>query len=91
MEAAGEPTWPQAPLGLCRCDNHVRNFIRRPAGPHGAWASVDWEYSGWGDPAFDIAQWATHASYTETPLSHWTWALAVYVRRAAELGRYDGR
>ena len=49
----------------------LRNFIRRP----GCWASVDWEYGGWGDPAFDAAQWATHASYVEVPPSHWAWAL----------------
>jgi hypothetical protein len=53
-------TWRIAPIGggannlLYRCDNNLRNFVRRP----GCWASVDWEYGGWGDPAFDAAQCA---------------------------------
>jgi aminoglycoside phosphotransferase (APT) family kinase protein len=85
LEAEDWPTWPETPLGLCRCDNNVRNYIRRP----GAWASVDWEYAGWGDPAFDVAQWATHASLTEAPLARWTWALEAYPRRVAELGTRD--
>jgi thiamine kinase-like enzyme len=85
LEADALPAWPAPPLGLCRCDNNLRNYIRRP----GTWASVDWEYSGWGDPAFDVAQWATHASYTDVPLSRWDWALEAYVRRAGELGRRD--
>jgi hypothetical protein len=85
FEEDEEPTWPQAPLGLCRCDNNVRNYVRRPD----AWASVDWEYGGWGDPAFDVAQWITHASYTDVPRSRWKWVLDVYLRRAAELGRAD--
>jgi thiamine kinase-like enzyme len=87
VEAVEEPTWPEAPLGLCRCDNNVRNYIRVPVQPYGAWASVDWEYSGWGDPAFDAAQWMAHAAYTEAPLSRWAWALEAYPRRAAELAR----
>jgi thiamine kinase-like enzyme len=41
---------------------------------------VDWEYSGWGDPAFDVAQWATHASYTDVPFSRWAWVLDAYCR-----------
>jgi aminoglycoside phosphotransferase (APT) family kinase protein len=87
MEAAKEPTWPKAPLGLCRCDNNLRNYIRRPVPPHRAWASVDWEYSGWGDPAFDAAQWMAHAAYVEAPFSRWEWALEAYPRRATELAR----
>jgi aminoglycoside phosphotransferase (APT) family kinase protein len=85
LDAADDPTWPKAPLGLCRCDNNVGNFVRRPR----LWASVDWEYAGWGDPAFDVAQWATHASLTEVLPSRWTWALEAYPRRAAELGNSD--
>jgi aminoglycoside phosphotransferase (APT) family kinase protein len=78
FEAVESPAWPEPPVTLCRVDNNVRNYVRRP----GAWASVDWEYSGWGDPAFDVAQWATHASYTDVPLSRWTDVLDAYCRRS---------
>jgi thiamine kinase-like enzyme len=50
---------------------------------------VDWEYSGWGDPAFDVAQWATHASMVDVPLARWQWALDAYCRRAGERGFDD--
>jgi hypothetical protein len=80
-----DPTWPEPPVALCRVDNNVRNYLRRP----GHWASVDWEYSGWGDPAFDVAQWATHASYVDVPAARWEWALDAYCQRAGERGFDD--
>jgi aminoglycoside phosphotransferase (APT) family kinase protein len=85
FEAIECPEWPRAPVALCRCDNNIRNYLRRP----GTWASVDWEYSGWGDPAFDVAQWATHASYTDVPAERWEWALDAYYRLADERGASD--
>lgn len=57
------PAWPQPPVALCRGDPNISNFLRRP----GTWASVDWEYSGWGDPAFEIADLATHPKYDAVP------------------------
>ncbi len=54
------PRWPRPPLRLCRGDPNIRNFIRRP----NSWASVDWEYSGWGDPAFEIADFLVHAAHS---------------------------
>ncbi|MXX24071.1 MAG: aminoglycoside phosphotransferase family protein [Caldilineaceae bacterium SB0668_bin_21] len=57
------PRWPRPPLHLCRGDPNIRNFIRRPL----SWASVDWEYSGWGDPAFEIADFLVHAAHFEWP------------------------
>jgi aminoglycoside phosphotransferase (APT) family kinase protein len=85
FESVECPEWPEAPVTLCRVDNNVRNYVRRP----GIWASVDWEYSGWGDPAFDVAQWATHASYTEVPAARWQWVLDAYCRQASERGFDD--
>lgn len=58
------PRWTSAPVALCRLDNNVTNYIRRP----GPWASVDWEYSGWGDPAFDVANLMTHVAYVDAPV-----------------------
>lgn len=62
-EAIDWPGWPPPRLCFCRADPNIRNFIRRP----GAWASVDWEYSGWGDPAFEIADLLTHAAHIDWP------------------------
>ena len=58
------PSWPRPPLRFCRGDPNIRNFIRRP----GSWASVDWEYSVWGDPAFEIADFLVHAAHISWPL-----------------------
>ena len=57
------PHWPRPPLHVCRGDPNIRNFIRRPL----SWASVDWEYSGWGDPAFEIADLLVHAAHVNWP------------------------
>jgi aminoglycoside phosphotransferase (APT) family kinase protein len=74
LDAARFPRWPPAPVTLCRCDNNVANFVRRP----GLWASVDWEYSGWGDPAFDVANLVTHVAYLPAPPSRWEWVRDAY-------------
>jgi thiamine kinase-like enzyme len=55
-------------------DNNVTNYVRRP----GLWASVDWEYSGWGDPAFDVANLITHVTYKDVPASQWPSLIAAY-------------
>jgi aminoglycoside phosphotransferase (APT) family kinase protein len=53
------PDWPPPPVTLCRADSNPQNFLRRPAGL----VSVDWEYSGWGDPAFELAELRCHPAY----------------------------
>ncbi len=32
---------------------------------------MDWEYSGWGDPAEDIAEMMSHATYMDVPSVRW--------------------
>ena len=63
-----------SPLALCRVDSNTLNFIRRP----GAWASVDWEYSGWGDPAFEIADMMSHPKFMAVSATRWQWVMALY-------------
>jgi thiamine kinase-like enzyme len=46
---------------------------------------VDWENSGWGDPAFEIANLITHPAYIKVPLSRWDWVIDAY----CELARDD--
>jgi aminoglycoside phosphotransferase (APT) family kinase protein len=76
FERAELPAWADAPVALCRVDNNTLNFIRRP----GQWASVDWENAGWGDPAFDIADWMTHAAYLDVSPDRWQWVVEAYSR-----------
>ncbi len=74
LETRQFPEWPAAPVALCRLDNNIANFVRRP----GQWASVDWEYSGWGDPAFDVANLVTHVSTLGVPAHRWQWVIDTY-------------
>jgi hypothetical protein len=74
------PGWPAAPPALCRVDPNHLNIIRRP----GLWASVDWENSGWGDPAFEIADLMAHPAYATVPAGRWDWVVAVYGQLTAE-------
>ena len=59
--------WTGRTVSLCRADNNTLNFIRRDDN----WASVDWENSGWGDPAFDIANLITHPAYIGMENLNW--------------------
>ena len=74
LETSQFPEWPKAPVTLCRLDNNITNYIRRP----GQWASVDWEYSGWGDPAFDVANLMTHVTFRDVAPSRWHWFVDRY-------------
>jgi hypothetical protein len=74
------PSWPVPPLHLCRCDLNLRNFIRRPA----AWASVDWEYSGWGDLAYESANLLTHPTYMTVTPARRDWVLDTYAALCGE-------
>jgi thiamine kinase-like enzyme len=68
------PTWPTPRLTFCHGDTNIRNVVRRS----GTWASVDWEYSGWGDPAFEIADLITHAAHLTVPPERWEWVIRTY-------------
>jgi aminoglycoside phosphotransferase (APT) family kinase protein len=79
LDAWHAPRWPAPEMALARCDPNVRNILRRP----GPWASVDWENSGWGDPAFEIADLMAHPSYLHVPEARWEWVIAAYVCHGA--------
>ena len=74
FESAELPEWDEKHVSLVRLDNNTRNYIRRP----GPWLSVDWENSGWGDTAFDVANLMTHAAYLDVPASRWAWVAKRY-------------
>lgn len=74
------PDWPEPSLTLCRVDPNPLNFIRRP----GLWGSVDWENSGWGDPAFEIADLMTHPAYLDVPASQRELVVDLYCQLAGD-------
>jgi len=80
VEAARLPDWPAPRLALCRVDPNTLNFVRRP----GDWASVDWENSGWGDPAYEIADLITHPAYAGVPAERWEWMISAYCARRGD-------
>ena len=72
---------PPAPtLALCRNDSNTLNFIRRPD----QWLSVDWENSGWGDPAFEIVDIICHPQYASVPAERWQWVVRLYGEMVAD-------
>ena len=81
LNALNEWTWPKVSPALCRVDANTSNFIRRPD----AWASVDWENSGWGDPAFEIADLITHPAYLGTTPERWKWVVNTYCNLRASV------
>jgi aminoglycoside phosphotransferase (APT) family kinase protein len=68
------PEWPQPEHTLCRVDPNILNFIRSPF----QWASVDWENSGWGDPAFEVGDLMAHPAYTAVPSELWERVIHTY-------------
>ena len=68
------------PTALCRVDSNTLNFIRRP----GVWASVDWEYSGWGDPAFEIADMMSHPKFMNVSAERWSWVMQLYAEMTGD-------
>ena len=66
--------WERMPITLCRIDPNVSNFIRGKK----RLTSVDLEYSGCGDPAFDIADLMAHPTYMDVDLSRWPWLTRAY-------------
>jgi thiamine kinase-like enzyme len=82
IQQAALPAWLPPPLVLCRVDPNTLNFVRRKP----SWASVDWENSGWGDPAFEIADLITHPAYATVPAERWSWLIESYYARRGDTG-----
>jgi aminoglycoside phosphotransferase (APT) family kinase protein len=82
LEAYSFPSWPQPAIRLCRGDPNIANMVRRP----GRWASVDWEYSGWGDPASEIAGLLVHPAYLDAPAERLDWLLERYAAQSPDAG-----
>jgi aminoglycoside phosphotransferase (APT) family kinase protein len=82
FEAHAFPIWPPPPTALRRGDPNIRNIVQRP----GPWASVDWEYSGWSDPALEVADLIAHAAYLNVPAERWEWVTRQYAELVTDPG-----
>lgn len=80
LETKQYPDWPPVQTTLIHCDCNPRNFVRRPSG----WLSVDWENSGWGDPALEVADVMAHAGMMTVPLDYWPQFAQVYADRCGD-------
>jgi len=69
------------PLGLCRADQNLANGIW---GADGRLRWVDWEYSGWGDPALDLAELRWHAALADLAPAQHAWLRDHYRRPAGD-------
>lgn len=70
------PKFPNAAPALCRVDANWRNFIES----EDKILSVDWENSGWGDPAFEIADLMTHPAYETVIPDNWETVINIYTQ-----------
>ena len=66
--------------GLCRVDGNTRNFLRRD----GRWLSVDWENSGWGDPAFEMVDLMCHPAYLDVSPQRWQRVMQQYAQMTGD-------
>jgi len=74
-------------LRLCRADTNLANAIW---GCDGKIRWVDWEYSGWGDPALELAETRWHASMTELRQEQYIWLRQNY-RRPTDDDSFEAR
>jgi aminoglycoside phosphotransferase (APT) family kinase protein len=61
---------------LVRVDGNLDNVLRTAGG---SLVFLDWEYSGWGDPAYDLAELRWHPRGQHVSQAQWKAALATYV------------
>lgn len=80
LDRTSFPTWSPPHLCLCRGDGNCRNFLRRLP----RWASVDWEYSGWSDPAFEIADLLAAPTFLTVTPDRREWVIDAYCARSAD-------
>jgi len=74
---AVNPGRESVPLHLCRVDPNLKNAVWSGDGRL-RW--VDWEFSGWGDPALDLAELRWHAASSELSEAQQTWLRDNYRR-----------
>ncbi len=81
LTAAVNPGRESVPLRLCRVDPNLANTVWSGDGQL-RW--VDWEFSGWGDPALDLAELRWHAASAEMSEDQHAWLRHNYRRPAGD-------
>ena len=82
-----DPSRESVPLCLCRVDPNLANGVWDDDGRL-RW--VDWEYSGWGDPALDLAELRWHAALEDLHAEQHRWLRDNY-RRPSDDPAFDAR
>jgi thiamine kinase-like enzyme len=80
-------SWGAFPVSLCHVDPNSHNAI---LGVDGRVRWVDREYSGWGDPALDLAEYRWHMSYADISDGQQAWFRATY-QTPADDASFDHR
>lgn len=78
-----DPSREKVSLRLCRSDTNLANAIW---GEDGRVRWVDWEFSGWGDPAMELAEMRWHAGYVGLSRAQHTWLRQNYRQPADDPG-----
>ncbi len=81
LTTTANPGHESVSLRLCRVDPNLANTVWSGDGRL-RW--VDWEYSGWGDPAIDIAELRWHAASVELSEAQHAWLRDNYRRPAGD-------
>ena len=78
---AANPGRESVPLCLCRVDPNLANAVWSG---DGCLRWVDWEYSGWGDPALDLADLRWHAALSSFSAAQHAWLRNSYRRPVSD-------
>lgn len=78
-----DPRRKRVPLRLCRVDPNLANALWCEDGRL-RW--VDWEYSGWGDPALELADLRWHAALDQLSSGEHDWLRDSYRRPTGDAG-----
>ena len=82
LQRLGQIRLPKVRQTSCWChgDPNIRNVVITASGAR----LVDWEYSGIGDPAQELAKLMTHPVAINTTEERWQWVAEQYARLTAE-------
>lgn len=87
-ERARYPSWPPPRSVLCRGDCNRFNFLLQrtlQAAPADVRClSFDWEYGGWGDPAFEVTELLCAPTFVRTPPERKRWFVERYAARGGD-------
>jgi thiamine kinase-like enzyme len=84
LERASYPRWPRPPTTLCRGDCNRYNFLFQGHPAERRCVSFDWEYGGWGDPAFEVADLICAPTFVRMPEERREWIPYEYAARSGD-------